>query len=130
MPVLRRSLSVLALLFALCTTVLVTPASAAVYDSCSVSGCSAAKTAYNGWNELGFPRSAGWYAWPYGQYNYSGGVFQNREGELPACDSFNEYDVNPRAKGAARDAARIVRDVTTGVVWYTPDHYVNFYRIV
>ena len=127
---LRKFLSVFGLLFALSATVLVTPAEAGVYGSCTISGCSAAKTAYNGWNQLGFPRSAGWYAWPYGQYNYTGGVFQNREGELPSGDSFYEYDVNPRAKGASRDAERIVRDVTTGVVWYTPDHYVNFYRIV
>ncbi|WP_236792645.1 ribonuclease domain-containing protein [Amycolatopsis sp. GM8] len=125
----KKSLAVVALLFSLLGTVLVVPAEASVYDSCSVSGCSAARTAYNGWNQLGFPRSAGWYSWPYGQYNYTGGRFQNREGELPAGDTFYEYDVNPRARGAARDAARIVRDVTTGVVWFTPDHYVNFYRI-
>ncbi|GLY65330.1 ribonuclease domain-containing protein [Amycolatopsis taiwanensis] len=127
---LRRSLSVLALLFALCTTVLTTPASAAVYNTCSVSGCSTAKTAYNGWQQLGFPRTSGWYAWPYGSYNYTGGRFYNREGQLPAGDTFYEYDVNPRPKGAARDAERIVRDVNTGVVWYSPDHYANFYRIV
>lgn len=126
---LRRSFSVLALFVALVATVLVTPANASVFGSCSISGCSAAETAYNGWAQLGFPRSAGWHSWPFGQYNYSGGVFDNREGELPAGDSFNEYDVNPRPKGAARDAERIVRDVDSGVVWYTPDHYVNFYRI-
>ncbi|WAL69347.1 ribonuclease N [Amycolatopsis cynarae] len=127
---LRKFLSVLALVFALGTTVLVTPAQAAVYNSCSVSGCSAAMTAYDGWSELGFPRSSGWYAWPYGEYNYTGGRFYNREGQLPSGDTFYEYDVNPRPKGASRDAERIVRDVTTGVVWYTPDHYANFYRIV
>ena len=27
--------------------------------------------------------SKGWYSSPYGQYNYTGGTFQNREGEFP-----------------------------------------------
>ncbi|UVS80311.1 ribonuclease [Actinokineospora sp. UTMC 2448] len=125
----RRGVALFALLAALLSTV-VAPASAAVYSSCTISGCDAARTAYSGWRELGFPTSRGWYAWPYGQYNFAGGRFYNREGQLPSGHTFYEYDTHPRPYGASRDARRIVRDVTTGVVWYSPDHYGNFYRIV
>ncbi len=126
---LRRVLTVLALFAALFSTVSA-PASAAVHGSCTFSGCDAARTAYNGWRQLGFPTARNWYAWPYGQYNFAGGRFYNREGQLPAGHTFYEYDTHPRPRGAARDARRIVRDVTTGVVWYSPDHSANFYRII
>src|SRR3954466_11259855 len=68
-------------------------AQAAVYSSCTISRCSAARTARTGWASLGWPTGSGWYAWPYGQYNYTGGTFQNREGELPSGAKYNEYDV-------------------------------------
>jgi ribonuclease T1 len=135
----RRFLASFALLFALSGTALVGPAvvapthtpaaQAAVYSSCTISRCSAARTARSGWSQLGWPLTAGWRAWPYGQYNYTGGTFQNREGELPANASYNEYDVYPRARGAARDAYRIVVDRSTKVAWFTPDHYVTFYLL-
>ncbi|MGX7827820.1 ribonuclease domain-containing protein [Actinokineospora sp. 24-640] len=124
----RRALTLLALLIAFTSTV-AAPASAAVYPSCTFSACDAARTAYRGWGQLGFPTARNWYAWPYGQYNFAGGRFYNREGQLPAGHTFYEYDTHHRPRGAARDARRIVRDVTTGVVWYSPDHYGNFYRI-
>ena len=77
----------------------------------------------------GWQLSTGWYVWPYGQYNYTGGTFQNREGQLPSGASYNEYDVYPRALGASRDAYRIVVDRSTKVTWFTPDHYVTFYKL-
>src|SRR4051794_30907854 len=50
-------------------------ASAAVHNSCTISRCSAARTARTGWSSLDWPTRSGWYAWPYGQYNYTGGTF-------------------------------------------------------
>ena len=136
---LRRFLTGLALVFALSGTALVAPAviapthtdaaQAAVYPTCTISRCSAARTAQTGWKSLGWPTSSGWYVWPYGQYNYTGGTFENREGELPAGASYNEYDVYPRARGAARDAYRIVVNRSTKETWFTPDHYVTFYKL-
>lgn len=136
---LGRFLAGLALVLGIAGTGLVAPAvvapthtsaaQATVYTSCTISRCSAARTARTGWSSLGWPTSAGWYSWPYGQYNYTGGTFQNREGYLPAGASYNEYDVYPRAQGAARDAYRIVVNRSTKETWFTPDHYVNFYKL-
>ncbi|MFE0387180.1 ribonuclease domain-containing protein [Streptomyces bungoensis] len=50
-------------------------------------------------------------------------------GQLPSGDTFYEYDVYPRTCGAHRDAYRIVVDSNTGVVWYSPDHYSDFYQL-
>jgi len=135
---LRRLLAGIALVFALSGTALVAPAvvapthtdaaQAAVHSSCTISRCSAARTARTGWSSLGWPLSSGWYSWPYGQYNYTGGTFQNREGYLPAA-TYNEYDVYSRARGAARDAYRIVVNRSTKETWFTPDHYVTFYKL-
>ncbi|WP_433828354.1 ribonuclease domain-containing protein [Actinoplanes sp. CA-015351] len=127
-----------ALVFALSGTALVAPAivapaatdaaQAAVYSSCTISRCSAARTAFTGWQSLGWPTSAGWYSWPYGKYNYTGGTFQNREGQLPTA-TYSEYDVYSRARGASRDAYRIVVNRSTRVAYFTPDHYVTFYKL-
>ena len=107
-----------------------TPAAeAVVYPSCQISRCAAARTARTGWSQLGWPTSRNWYVWPYGQYNFAGGTFQNREGELPANADYNEYDVYPRARGAARDAYRIVVNRSSRETWFTPDHYVTFYKL-
>lgn len=103
-------------------------ATASVYGTCSISGCSAARTALTGWKQLGLPTTRTWYAWPYGQYNFAGGRFYNYEGQLPSA-TYNEYDVYPRARGAARDAHRIIVNRSTGATWYSPDHYEDFYRI-
>ena len=35
----------------------------------------------------------------------------------------------PRACGASRDAYRIVVDLDTGAVWFSPNHYTDFYRL-
>ena len=136
---LRRLLAALALTFALTGGSLVVPAvvaptttaaaEATVYSTCTLSRCSAARTARTGWSSLGWPTSAGWYSWPYGQYNYTGGTFQNRERQLPTNATYSEYDVYPRANGAARDAYRIVVNRSTRETWFTPDHYVNFYKL-
>jgi ribonuclease T1 len=133
-----RLFSGLALVFALAGTALVAPAivaptttdaaQAAVYNSCTISRCSAARTAFTGWQSLGWPTTAGWYAWPYGNYNYTGGRFYNREGQLPTA-TYSEYDVYSRARGASRDAYRIVVNRSTRVAYFTPDHYVTFYRL-
>lgn len=104
-------------------------ATAAVYSSCNVSGCSAARTALTGWRSLNLPTVRNWYSWPYGQWNFAGGKFGNYEGQLPAGGNYYEYDVYPRAKGAARDARRIVVNRSSGATWYSPDHYDDFYRI-
>ena len=136
---LRRLFAGIAFVFALSGTALVatavvapehtTAAQASVYPSCTISRCSAARTARTGWSTLGWPTSAGWYAWPYGQDNYTGGTFQNREGQLPANAYYNEYDVFARPQGAARDAYRIVVNRSTKETWFTPDHYLNFYKL-
>ncbi|WIV59242.1 ribonuclease domain-containing protein [Amycolatopsis nalaikhensis] len=48
---------------------------------------------------------------------------------MPSGDSFQECDVYPRACGAYRDAYRIVVDLNTGEVWYSPDRYSDFYHL-
>lgn len=89
---------------------------ASVFSSCTISGCSAAGTALTGWRRLGLPTARNRFAWPFGQYNLSGGQYRNLEGELPANQTYAEYHVKPRPRGAARDAARIIVSRTTGSV--------------
>lgn len=139
MPTVLRSFRLMVLALALVAGALVGPAvttpsrapqaSAAVYPTCGISGCSAARTALAGWRQLGLPTTRTWYSWPYGQYNFAGGRHGNYEGQLPAGATYYEYDVYPRARGAARDAHRIVVNRATGATWYTPDHYDDFYRL-
>ncbi|WP_222869756.1 ribonuclease domain-containing protein [Actinomadura decatromicini] len=104
------------------------PASATVYNSCTISRCSDGRYAASVWAGKGWPSSSGWYTWPDGRYNYTGGVYHNYDGQLPASASYHEYDVYSRAKGASRDAYRIVHG-STGAVYFSPDHYSNFYKI-
>ncbi|MFD9698760.1 ribonuclease domain-containing protein [Lentzea sp. NPDC059081] len=111
------------------TTAVAPSADAAVYSSCTQSRCSAARSANSTWSSKGYPASRGWYSWPTGQCNYAGGTFQNREGQLPSGHSYQEFDVYPRACNASRDAYRIVVDRTNGSVYFSPDHYANFYRL-
>lgn len=57
---------------------------------------------------------------------YVGGRdFQNRERRLPR-GRYREYDVNPKVRGRARDAERIVIERRTGKAYYTGDHYRTF----
>ncbi|MBB4913466.1 ribonuclease domain-containing protein [Streptosporangium saharense] len=107
----------------------VVPADAAVYSTCTVSRCADARSASSTWAGKGYPTGGGWYSWPDGRYNYTGGQFYNREGQLPAGATYYEYDVYSRARGAARDAYRIVVNRSTGVVWFSPNHYTDFYRL-
>lgn len=105
------------------------PAEATVYSSCTQTRCSAARSADATWESKGYPNSRGWYNWPNGQCNFAGGTFYNREGQLPSSGSYLEFDVYPRACGASRDAYRIVLDRNSGTVWFSPNHYTDFYRL-
>ncbi|GAA2837240.1 ribonuclease domain-containing protein [Nonomuraea rubra] len=107
----------------------VAPANAAVYSSCTISRCADARSAKSIWASKGYPTSAGWYSWPDGRYNYTGGRHYNREGQLPANAIYYEYDVYSRARGAARDAYRIVVNRSTGAAWFSPNHYTDFHRL-
>jgi len=111
-------------------TVVVTPAASAdVFSSCTMSRCAAARSADSTWKSMGYPVDRTWYDWPGGSCNFAGGVFSNRDGQLPSGDSYQEFDVYPRSCGARRDAYRIVVDMTTGDVYFSPDHYSNFYHL-
>jgi hypothetical protein len=115
---------------AVTVTVVASPAaSAAVYDSCTIAGCSDAASANSTWSSMNYPDQRGWYDWPDGECNYAGGEYYNNDGQLPSGDYFLEYDVYPRACGDHRDAYRIVVDTNTGAVWYSPDHYSDFYQL-
>ncbi|GLW99072.1 ribonuclease domain-containing protein [Microtetraspora sp. NBRC 16547] len=120
---------VLAAIASLTSAVGIAPANASVYGSCTISRCSDARSANSIWAAKGYPTSSGWYSWPDGNYNYTGGRFYNREGQLPSGATYYEYDVYSRAKGAARDAYRIVVNRSTGAVWFSPNHYTDFYRL-
>ncbi|MBG0827530.1 ribonuclease N [Planomonospora sp. ID67723] len=111
------------------TPVTVTPADASVFGSCTVSRCSDARSARAIWASKGYPTGRGWYSWQDGRYNYTGGRFYNREGQLPGGATYHEYDVYPRERGASRDAYRIVVNRSTGVTWFSPNHYTDFYRL-
>ena len=126
----RVVLALLAALFLGPAVVSAAPAAdATVYRSCTIARCAAARDARSGWADLGFPTSRGWRAWPGGRYNFAGGRFRNDDRQLPARASYYEYDVYPRAKGAARDAYRIVVNRSSGAAWFSPDHYGDFYRL-
>ncbi|WP_433213256.1 ribonuclease domain-containing protein [Microtetraspora malaysiensis] len=120
---------VLAAIASLTSAVGIAPADASVYGSCTISRCSDARSAGSIWAAKGYPTNSGWYSWPDGKYNYTGGRFYNREGQLPSGATYYEYDVYSRAQGAARDAYRIVVNRSTGAVWFSPNHYTDFYRL-
>lgn len=104
-------------------------AEANVYGSCTHSGCTEAYSSRSIWSSMGYPSTRGWVSWPNGQCNFAGGVHRNAEGQLPAGHSYLEFDVTPRACGAARQSYRLVLDRTTGVVYFSPNHYADFYRM-
>ena len=113
----RLAVGLAATASALTVTVVASPAAnAAVYDSCTISGCSDAVAANSTWSDMGYPSSRGWYDWPDGECNYAGGTYYNNDGQLPYGESFQEFDVNPRSCGAHRDAVRIVVDMNTQLV--------------
>ncbi|MGI5285415.1 ribonuclease domain-containing protein [Nonomuraea polychroma] len=120
---------ILAAITSLVSLIHVTPANAAVYGSCTISRCADARTAKSIWASKGYPTTRGWYSWPDGKYNFAGGRFYNREGQLPSGATYHEYDVYSRSQGAARDAYRIVVNRSTGVAWFSPNHYTDFYRL-
>ncbi len=126
----RLAVTLAALASVLGVSVAVTPAAeAAVHSTCSMTRCADARSANTTWQSKGYPGTRGWYGWTNGQCNFAGGTFYNREGQLPSGHSYREFDVYPRACGAARDAYRIVVDRTTGVVYFSPNHYGDFYRL-
>ncbi|MFE0151540.1 ribonuclease domain-containing protein [Nonomuraea sp. NPDC059007] len=120
---------VLATLASLIGVAGIAPAHAAVYNSCTMSRCADARTAKSIWASKGYPTSRTWYSWPDGRHNFAGGRFYNREGQLPGGATYHEYDVYSRTMGAARDAYRIVVNRSTGVTWFSPNHYTDFYRL-
>ncbi|WP_194917386.1 ribonuclease domain-containing protein [Catenulispora rubra] len=124
----RLAVALAATASTLTVTVIASPAAnATVYNSCTSSGCADAASANSIWSSMNYPSSRGWYDWPDGECNYAGGTYYNDDGQLPSGDSFQEFDVYPRRCGAHRDAVRIVVDMNTGQVWYSPDHYADFY---
>ncbi|SNS04323.1 ribonuclease [Streptosporangium subroseum] len=126
---LARLIVMLAAITSLTGVVGITPANASVINSCTISRCADARSANSTWSSKGYPTTAGWYTWSGGKYNYTGGRFQNREGQLPSGGTYYEYDVYSRTRGAARDAYRIVVNRSTGVTWFSPNHYLDFYRL-
>lgn len=126
----RLAITLAAFASLLGVSVVVTPAAdATVYSSCTISRCSAARSADSTWESKNYPGTRGWYSWPNGQCNFAGGTFYNNEGQLPSGHSYREFDVYPRTCGASRDAYRIVVDLSAGVTYFSPDHYDNFYRL-
>ncbi len=126
----RLTLAAATLTAMLGLAVVTTPAAqATVYSSCHISGCSAAASANSTWSDMGYPSRRGWYDWPNGQCSYAGGTYYNDDNQLPSGDSFQEFDVYPRSCGAHRDAARIVVDMDSGQVWFSPNHYSDFYAL-
>jgi hypothetical protein len=111
-------------------SVAVAPASEAdVFNSCTHSGCAEAYSSNSIWSSKGYPSTRGWVSWPDGQCNFAGGVHRNSEGQLPAGHSYLEFDVTPRACGAARQSYRLILDRTTGDTYFSPNHYADFYRM-
>ncbi len=126
----RLTVTLTALVSLLGLAAVVTPAAnATVHNSCTMSDCADANSADSTWQSMGYPGSRGWYDWPNGECNYAGGTYYNDDGQLPGGDSFQEFDVYPRSCGAHRDAYRIVVDMNTGEVWFSPDHYSDFYQL-
>ncbi|MGI5190909.1 ribonuclease domain-containing protein [Promicromonospora sp. CA-289599] len=105
------------------------PADASVFNSCTHSGCAEAYSSNSIWSSKGYPSTRGWVSWPGGQCNFAGGVHQNREGQLPAGHSYLEFDVTPRACGAARQSYRLILDRTNGDLYFSPNHYGDFYKM-
>jgi RHS repeat-associated protein len=60
------------------------------------------------------------------------GFYKNLDNGLPgdtgAASPYRKYDVYPKT-GIGRGADRIVVNVHTGAAYYTPDHYLTFFRI-
>lgn len=47
----------------------------------------------------------------------------------PTNGSYREFDVYSRTCNASRDAYRIVVNINSGAVWFSPSHYSDFYRL-
>ncbi|MDQ1295130.1 MAG: ribonuclease [Actinomycetota bacterium] len=64
-----------------------------------------------------------------GVYAFAGGRYRNHEARLPLGTMYYEYDVYPRNRGTARDGYRLVVDTAGETAWFTPNHYLDFYRV-
>lgn len=65
----------------------------------------------------------------------AGGKWNNNPPDLPEFDSngnkitYREFDVNNKPEGALRDSERFIRGSDKSV-YYTPDHYFTFFKII
>ena len=65
----------------------------------------------------------------------AGGKWNNNPPDLPEFDSngnkitYREFDVNNKLEDALRDSERFIRGSDESV-YYTPDHYVTFFKII
>ena len=82
------------------------------------------------WNVLNFLKSHNWHP----PQNYKGGKIFSNDGrnngqKLPDNGViYRKYDIDPKIPGEKRGAERIVVG-SDGSAWYTPDHYISFYRM-
>ncbi|CCH30147.1 putative secreted protein [Saccharothrix espanaensis DSM 44229] len=126
-----RVLSALALAFAVTTGVSAAPASAAVFDHCTMVTCADARAAFAYWDGEGLPPRRVTNTLPGRECITGGGTYGNRDEQLPEEDkgTYREFDVYSRPCGKGRDAHRIVVNHETGDAWYTDDHYRNFHLL-
>ncbi|MFE6749151.1 ribonuclease domain-containing protein [Kitasatospora purpeofusca] len=84
------------------------------------------------WEKLGWPTNPRPvdFRIPGPEYIRGGNPYGNRSGDLPTNGMYREYDVNPRPTPSThRDAERLVREVRSGLTWFTGDHYADFREI-
>ena len=136
----RRRTTTLALLLTMVAAALVGPsvvaprltdsASAAVYSSCTMSAAARtpAPPARAGPPRASRPAAAGTPGAAASPTSPAAGSTTTRV-NCPTNATYYEYDVYPRTQGAARDAYRIVVNRSTGVTWFSPNHYTDFYRL-
>lgn len=54
--------------------------------------------------------------------------FENRESQLPAGESYQEWDVKPKVQGQNRGAERLITN-SKNDGYYTSDHYKTFTKL-
>ena len=120
---LARLIVMLAAVTSLTGVVGITPADASVINSCTISRCSDARSANATWASKGYPTTA---AGTPGrrQVQLHWRPLPEPEGQLPAAPPTTSTTCTP-GTGAARDAYRIVVNRSTGVIWFSPNHYAT-----
>ncbi len=63
-------------------------------------------------------------------YRQDDGVFQNREGLLPAQSSGYYHEYTVETPGASDRGARRIVTGSGGEIYYTDDHYASFRRVI